>query len=294
MHGKDASQRKRRRCDGEHGHPVKCREAHPCPAVPIPKTIHQILLDKRHIAPCIVDNIARLQAMNPGWRHVLHDDTSIQQFIGTHYGESVLATYNSINPLYGAARADVFRYLLMLQEGGVYLDVKSGCSQPMDSFIRPDDELLLARWNNQPGECFDGWGMHIDEGVPSELQSWHIVCRPGHPLLKAAVDAVLHNLRTYTMRAKGVGKFGVLRTTGPLAYTKAIEPLLGEHAHRFIDSHAAGLVYAALVLPPGQSSHMGLFKQHYTRVKMPLVSSGPQRPWHYARYKAMRWLGMMA
>jgi mannosyltransferase OCH1-like enzyme len=261
--------------------------------MPIPHTIHQILLGTDHIAPCIADNIARLQALNPGWRHVLHDDADIVRFIRKHYGESVLAAYNSINPLYGAARADFFRYLLMFQEGGVYLDVKSGCARPLDSFIQADDEFLLARWNNQPGECFDGWGMHVDEGVPSELQSWHIICRPSHPLMKAVIDAVLHNLRTYTMRAQGVGKFGVLRTTGPLAYTKAIEPLLGQHAHRFIDSHTAGLVYAALALPPGQTSHMGLFKQHYTRVKMPIVSNGPQRPWHYARYKTLRWLGMM-
>lgn len=260
---------------------------------PIPQVIHQILLDKRHIAPSIADNIARLKALNPGWRHVLHGNDDIQQHIGTHFGADVLKAYNSINPLYGAARADFFRYLLMFQDGGVYLDVKSGCSQPLGTVIRPDDELLLSRWNNQPGEKFAGWGAHIDDGVPSELQSWHIICRPGHPLMQAVIDTVLANVRGYSMRRHGVGKFGVLRTTGPLAYTKAIEPLLAQHPHRFFDSDAAGLVYVALVLPPGQSSHMGLFKQHYTRVKMPLVSSGPQRPWHYARYKALRLLGLM-
>lgn len=274
---------------------LTCHRARPNQnqTVPIPKTIHQILLDKTRIVPCIADNIARLQDMNPGWRHVLHDNAEIQRHIATHFGSDVLGAYNGINPLYGAARADFFRYLLMYQDGGVYLDVKSGCSRPLDDIIRDDDELLLSRWDNQPGGKFEGWGAHLDDGVANELQSWHIICRPGHPLMKAVIDTVLHNLRTYSMRSHGVGKFGVLRTTGPLAYTKAIEPLLGQHPHRFFDSDAAGLVYSSLVLPPGQSSHMGLFKQHYTRVKMPLVSSGPQRPWHYARYKAMRLLGLM-
>lgn len=260
----------------------------------IPRVIHQTLPDKRHIAPSIASNIGRLQAMNPGWRHVLHDDRDIPHYIRTHFGADVLKAYESLNPLYGAARADFFRYLLMFQEGGVYLDVKSGCSRPLDSFIRPDDELLLSRWNNRPGQTFAGWGAHTDDGVPSELQNWHIISRPGHPLMQAVIEAVLHNLHRYNMRRHGVGKFGVLRTTGPIAYTKAIEPLLAQHPHRFFDSEAAGLVYVALTLPPGQTSHMGLFKQHYTRVKMPLVSSGPQRPWHYARYKALRWLGLLA
>lgn len=261
--------------------------------VPIPKTIHQILIGAPQVAPCIADNIARLRALNPGWKHVLHGEADIQAHIRHHHGPDVLAAYNSINPLYGAARADYFRYLLMLQEGGVYLDVKSGCSRPLDSFLRDDDELLLSRWNNQPGQTFAGWGAHVDDGVPNELQSWHIICRPGHPLMQAAVDAVTRNIQTYSMRTQGVGKFGVLRTTGPLAYTRAIEPGLSQHPHRFFDSESAGLLYSALVLPPGQSSHMGLFKQHYTRVKLPLVSSGPQRPWHYARYKAMKVLGLM-
>jgi len=57
--------------------------------------------------------------MNPGWRHVLHDNAEIQQHIATHFGSDVLEAYNSINPLYGAARADFFRYLLMYQDGGV-------------------------------------------------------------------------------------------------------------------------------------------------------------------------------
>lgn len=278
---------------------LHCESSPRCPPVvqaspAIPRVIHQTLPDKSRLPAHVADHIARLQAINPGWRHVLHDDADIQHHIGRHHGADMLATFNSINPLYGAARADLFRYLLMWQEGGVYLDIKSGCSQPLDSIIRPDDTMLLSRWRNAPGEKFAGWGAHTDDGVPSELQNWHIICRPGHPLMQAAVEAVLHNLRHYAMRRFGVGKFGVLRTTGPIAYTKAIEPLLARHPHRFFDSEAAGLVYADLTPPPGQSSHMGLFKQHYTRVKMPLVSSGPQRPWHYAHCKALRLLGLMA
>lgn len=115
----------------------------------IPRVIHQTLPDKHRIVSSIADNIARLQAMNPGWRHVLHDNDDIPQYIGAHFGADVLKAYNSINPLYGAARADFFRYLLIYNEGGVYLDVKSGCKQPLDDVIQPTDELLLARWEDR-------------------------------------------------------------------------------------------------------------------------------------------------
>lgn len=259
----------------------------------VPKTIHQIFLSDRPPAPCVKRNIERLSALNPGWRHVLHTQESVEPYIQAHFESKVLDAYRSINPLYGAARADFFRYLLIYHEGGVYLDVKSGVTTPLDDIIRPGDELLLSHWKNQVGEKFEGWGRHPDAGINSEFQSWHIIARPRHPLLEAVYRSVLHNIQTYSMRAQGVGKFGVLRTTGPLAYTQAILPLLHAHPHRLFDSDASGLVYSTLEFDPGQRSHMDLFKQHYTRVKLPLVSSGPQRPWHYVRYKAMRLLGLM-
>jgi inositol phosphorylceramide mannosyltransferase catalytic subunit len=262
--------------------------------VNIPRIIHQTLPDKVNLAPGVADNVARLKGMNPDWHHVLYDDQDIQSFVRDHYDAGVLDTLNSINPLYGAARADLFRYLLMFKLGGVYLDIKSSCNAPFDTLIRPDDVMLLARWNNQPGEKFHGWGAHVDDGVNSELQNWHVICAPGHPLIQAVIDAVLGHIRGYTMRRYGVGKFGVLRTTGPIAYTKAIAPLLHELPHRIFDSDASGLVYSAVQVPGRNSGHMGLFTQHYTRVKVPLVSSGKQTILHYAHYKVLRIFGLIA
>ena len=46
-------------------------------------------------------------------------------YIRREYGESILSCYLRIDPVYGAARADLFRYLLLYRTGGVYLDIKS-------------------------------------------------------------------------------------------------------------------------------------------------------------------------
>lgn len=259
----------------------------------IPKVIHQTFPSLSRLTPDLIENVEALKAMNPGWQHVMHTDECIVRYIQKHFDAEVLAAYQSINLLYGAARADFFRYLLIYNEGGVYLDIKSGALTPLDSFIQPSDELLLSHWNNQPGQTFEGWGRHTDDGVASELQNWHLIARPKHPLIEAAVQSVLKNIRTYSMRRHGVGKFGVLRTTGPLAYSKALLPLLNQHPHRLFDSESAGLVYSVIAHQPGKQSHKSLFRQHYTRLKLPLVSSGPQRPWHYARYKLMRLTGLM-
>lgn len=258
----------------------------------IPRTIHQTLPDKSRLPVEVRENIARLKALNPGWRHVFHDDQDVQDFVRLNYGAEMLKVLNSINPLYGAARADLFRYLLMFKEGGVYLDIKSGCTVPFESFVRDDDVLLLSHWRNGVGERFQGWGMHGTDGVQSEFQNWHIICAPGHPALQAVIEAVVTNVRSYSSRRFGVGALGVLRTTGPIAYSKAIAPLLGEHSHRLFDSEEAGLVYSVFFTDTSNARHRKLFKQHYTRLKLPLVSAGPQTALHHIRHGVLNLLGL--
>ncbi len=38
-------------------------------------------------------------------------------------------------PRYGVVLADIFRYLVIYNEGGVYLDIKSTVNRPLDEII---------------------------------------------------------------------------------------------------------------------------------------------------------------
>jgi hypothetical protein len=71
----------------------------------------------------------------------------------------------------------------------------------------------------------------------------------------------------------GVGKLGTLRTTGPIAYTQAIHPILGLHPHRRVLSVPEGFLYTALSEP---SSHLFLHKLHYSRLRHPVVLPDPR------------------
>jgi len=251
-------------------------------SVNIPRIIHQTLPSKSRIAFEVSRNIESLKSTNPGWCHSLYDDSDIEEVIHQHYDQRILKAYRSISPLYGASRADLFRYLLIFKMGGVYLDIKSGCKRPLDSFIKEDDTLLLSHWHNRHGEEFEGWGIHPDDGVDSEFQNWHIICAPNHPIIQAVIESVLWNLRHYSMRQFGVGRGGVLRTTGPIAYTKAIMPLLHQNAYRIFDSDASGLIYSTLPLC-GRDGLIDLFGKHYSQMTKPVVSSIQQTTLHYAK-----------
>ncbi len=62
---------------------------------------------------------------NPYLKHACYENKDIETFLRTHATEDQIKAYLSINPNYGAARADFFRYAVMFYKGGVYLDIKS-------------------------------------------------------------------------------------------------------------------------------------------------------------------------
>jgi hypothetical protein len=238
-------------------------------AAVIPRIIHQTFKSK-NLPVEFQKNIDQLKALNPEWEHRLYDDDDIKHFILDAYGTDILAYFNRINPRYGAAKADLFRYLLLYKCGGVYLDIKSTFTKPIDQVLKPDDRYLLAKWSNKPGEKREGWGKPKElEMIPGgEFQQWHIVATPGHPFLKAVIERVLHNIDCYKPWLHGTGGNGVLRLTGPIAYTLAIHPLLPSHPHRLVNDEAElCLEYSMLK----SSSHKPLFNGHYTTLTESVV-----------------------
>ena len=234
----------------------------------IPKIIHQTF-KSRNLPNELQLSVNQLRAENPDWEYRFYDDDDIVRFISDVYGQQVLEYYNRINPNYGAAKADLFRYLLIYKEGGVYLDIKSSFIKPIDEILKQDDQYLLCGWDNRKGEEHEGYGLHKElsaiEG--GEYEQWHIIAAPGSPFLRSVIDAVLTNIDRYKPWLHGTGRMGVLRLTGPIAYTLAIHPLLSKYPYRYERINAGyDLVYSAL-----QTSHTSLFKNHYTRRKDSVV-----------------------
>jgi mannosyltransferase OCH1-like enzyme len=112
--------------------------------MPIPKIIHQTFSAQRDMPDFLAVNIAQLRQMNPGWEYRLYEDEDCARFIRENYDADIYRLYEAIHPDYGAARADFFRYLLLYREGGVYLDIKSGCARPLDDIVQESDEFLLS------------------------------------------------------------------------------------------------------------------------------------------------------
>jgi hypothetical protein len=233
----------------------------------IPKIIHQVYTVNSPLPADIVKNIKDIQELNADWKIRLWSDKEAMDFIYDCFGFDILKRYLRINPRYGAARADLFRYLCIYKLGGVYLDVKSGCATALDGFIRPADQYLLSQWDRVRGAEYYLFGNHPELRHISggEFQQWHIIAAPGHPFLEQVINDVLGNIDRYDERFDGVGRRATLRTTGPITYTLSIRKLIDITEHRVFDFREAGLVYRKI------ENYEGLFDRVYSAQATPLV-----------------------
>jgi hypothetical protein len=188
-------------------------------------------------------------------------------------------TYLKIDPAYYAARADLLRYLICYAEGGVYLDIKSTALRPLDEVIHPDDVFLLSQWRElrdlAPGE-HSKYPMHpeLAHVSGSEYVQWFLVCAAGHPFLRAVIEEVLARIDSYSVFMQGVGRMGVLRLTGPIAYTLAIHGIRDRVPHRYVDFED-DLSFVFSVWGDHKSHRKELGTTHYSQLALPIVRGDP-------------------
>lgn len=237
----------------------------------IPRKIWQTTKDRTSIKPELKSCVDRLLDMNPNWEYQLYDDASQFKYLQSVCTQRFMDAYARIPDIYGAARADMFRYVKVYLEGGVYMDLKSGTTKPLDQILRPDDDFIISQWDNGPDGMFPGVGKNKPlRDIPGgEYEQWFVIASPGHPFLRAIIEQVLENIETYRAHKFGHGSKGVHNVYGPNVYTRTIHRLENDYPCRKITAWTEGLRYTTF---ENLHSHQSLDKNHYLRKTIPPVT----------------------
>jgi inositol phosphorylceramide mannosyltransferase catalytic subunit len=150
-------------------------------------------------------HIWNMKRMNPDYEYRFYDDDAIEKFIADEFNQEVLKQYQKIT--IGAAKADFFRYAILLKKGGVYLDIDSRVTGRLSEWINNDDKAIISKERNP--------GLYVQ---------WALVYEKGHPFLRKVLDAVIENIKA--------NKYpnNVLEMTGPNLYSRILEECFQEYS----------------------------------------------------------------
>ena len=238
----------------------------------IPKILHQTIESMDQLLPEYVANIENIKKKNPDWRHKLYTSVEREEFIRRNFDSKILAAYLSIDYRYGAARADFFRYLVIFQEGGLYLDIKSTAQKQLSTVISPNDTFVTAHWPMHiNGVDLSDIGRHEDLSFP-EYQNWFICAAPESIVLEKVIERVMGNIRNYHPLKNGVGKKGVLRTTGPIAYSSAIHEFVVSGKAKLSTNDYLGLSPTIHPILDNKNPFPNRNKSaHYSELRIPII-----------------------
>ena len=112
------------------------------------------------------------RAHNPGFSWRCFTEAAAGDYLDETFPAPVLQAYQRVREI--PQKADIFRLALLVAEGGIYADADDRCLRPLEALLPPGASLVLAQ------EEFGYAANHF------------IAAAPGHPVLQAALRAVVN------------------------------------------------------------------------------------------------------
>eukprot|EP01083_Nonionella_stella_P304021 1054720_1 len=171
----------------------------------IPRNIYQTWTTNSFSGPLMKQAVHSWIHLNPEYNYHFFNDQDCKEWIFKHCGARYLDAYLSINEVYGAARCDYFRYLLMWKWGGIYVDIDSSLNHPLRDWIYPTDEFVTGSGRDVPNQ-------------------WILIGKQNHIIYRKAALRLTEKLEERVPLGKG----GVIDLTGPTLLRRVYQAVVTE------------------------------------------------------------------
>ena len=232
----------------------------------IPNIIHQTFISTKlpiEITNIIINN--KKICSNCEFR--FYDDNDCDIFIKNNFEEKIYNAYKSINDVYGAMKADFFRYCVLYKIGGIYLDIKSIIKTPIFKILNKDDICLL----DIPRNDLEQWRINSPT-----YEQWLLIFAPNHPYLLEMINTMVNYIEIkYEPKINNNKiintKQKILFITGPDSFTLVINKYIknndNQNLHRSINYNHYFVVKSSENYKNMYTIHN---KKHYSKYSEPL------------------------
>jgi alpha 1,6-mannosyltransferase len=187
---------------------------------PIPRIIHQTWKTKS-LPPWAIEPVASWKRLNPTWRHILHDDADMDRIVRASY-PAIWPAYSTMKPI---QKSDVFRYVVVLAQGGVYADIDVTASTPADKWVAMAGEYppsidFVVGFEAVNTKNKTSWTKWFADDF--QLCQWCFASRKNHPMLRSVLETIV---QYYALGRHRESK-SVIKSTGPGIWSKGIQRAL--------------------------------------------------------------------
>ncbi|MDR3449268.1 MAG: glycosyltransferase [Alphaproteobacteria bacterium] len=110
----------------------------------------------------------------PTYEYNLYDDDDCDKFVEKNYPGEIWGAFKRLRV--GAARADLWRILVLLKHGGIYIDIDANLTDDPDNFISDDADQVFITMK--------------DDAVTN----YFIASAPGNPILIELCERIVRNI----------------------------------------------------------------------------------------------------
>ena len=153
----------------------------------IPKVLWQTNYTNKVSLPVYLNYLFnRLMSLDYDYHYVSDDD--VLEYLEHNTSPEVFSAYKKLTN--GAAKADLWRLVVLYNEGGVYLDMDAHFIWPLSKIIKPQyDELFVT--------------------TKKHMSNYFLATKKGNIIYKDTIDLIVNNIET------NKGNMGVYSLTGP-------------------------------------------------------------------------------
>lgn len=194
----------------------------------VPKIIHQTWKTEK-VPEELNFCVESWKKLNPDWQYILWTHKKMALFVKDNFPDIYKTYKNYGNDIF---RADLFRLLVLIKMGGVYVDLDMECVKSLDTLF---DKFM---GNANLSVCKRPEIFAKMYKVPIYIQNYFIASTPENKILLKIVEDILNKGTEHDVKR-------VVHATGPLAFTESlnkmsIEKLIRNNDIKVLDDKIIG------------------------------------------------------
>lgn len=232
--------------------PLNCR---------IPSVLYQTW-ETNEIGKTHFQALEAFRHRNPELNFVFFNGQQMDAYMADVYGDHPIYQIYKRGK-FGPLRTDIWRYCILLERGGFYMDINKELMRPISSFMCPETQAFFA-YESTLSLMVAPTAIADRLVEPHQLVvNWGFGFAKGHPILQKTIDNICEYYPQFAGRVFEQPKHAIIKLTGPAMLTQSLYDAMLQNPEPDFD---AGLVQAGIDFDRSGNSNMARSWVRYAQI----------------------------